>query len=115
MRRIVLAAAVALLMTSAFAFAHGDNEHVRGTVTSITETAITVETTAKQTRTIPITAKTMIMKGDAHLTVKALKAGDRVVIDVDKKSKTAVEVKVGGAAAPKPTTTAKPTAAKPKG
>ena len=25
-------------MTSAFAFAHGDNEHVKGTVTSITDT-----------------------------------------------------------------------------
>jgi len=106
MKRTVLALAVALLMTSAFALAHGDNEHVRGTVTSITDTAITVETTAKQTRTIPITAKTMIMRGYAHLTVKDVKAGDRVVIDVDKKSKMAVEVKVGVAdAAPKPTAT----------
>ena len=112
MKRIVLAIAAALLMTSAFAFAHGDNEHVRGTVTSISDTAITVETTAKQTRAIPISAKTMIMRGDAHLTVKDVKVGDRVVIDVDKKSKMAVEVKVGVAAAP-----AKPTAkstAKPK-
>jgi len=112
MKRAVLAVVAALLMTSAVAFAHGDNEHVRGTVTSITDSAITVETTAKQTRTIPVTAKTMIMRGDAHLTIKDVKAGDRVVIDVDKKSKTAVDVKVGVAAAPKPTV--KPTAAKPK-
>ena len=108
MRRVVVAAVAALLMTTAVAFAHGDAEHVRGTVTSITDTAITVETTAKQTRAIPISAKTMIMRGDAHLTVKDVKVGDRVVVDVDKKSKMAVEVKVGVAAAP-----AKPTA-KPK-
>ena len=110
MKRVVLALAAALLMTSAFAFAHGDNEHVRGTVTSITDSAITVETTAKQTRTIPISAKTMFMRGDAHLTAKDVKAGERVVIDVDKKSKMAVEVKVGVAPAPAAKPTAKPKA-----
>jgi ribosomal silencing factor RsfS len=50
----------------------------------------------------------MIMKGDAHLSAKDIKAGDRVVIDVDKKSKMATEIKVGVN-----TTAAKP-AAKPK-
>src|SRR5262245_10735455 len=95
MRRTVLGILAMFLMTSAIAFAHGDAEHVRGTVTSVTDTAITVQTTAKQTRTIPITAKTMIMKGEAHLTAKDIKTGDRVVIDVDKKSKMATEIKVG--------------------
>jgi len=109
MKRVLVVVAVALLMTSAVTFAHGDNEHVRGTVTSITDTAITVETTSKQPRTIPLTAKTMIMRGDAHLSVKDVKVGDRVVVDVDKKSKVAMEVKVG-VAAPKPA--AKPTAKK---
>lgn len=103
MKRAVLAVVAALLMTAAVAFAHGDAEHVRGTVTNITDTAITIETAAKQARTIPITAKTMIMRGDAHLSIKDVKVGDRVVIDVDKKSKTATEVKLGVA-------TAKPTA-----
>ncbi len=99
MRRVVLAVVAALLMTTAVAFAHGDAEHVRGTVTSITDTAITIQTTTKQERTIPINAKTMIMKGDAHLAIKDVKVGDRVVIDVDKKSKTATEVKLGVATA----------------
>jgi len=109
MRRTVLAVLAAVLMTSALAFAHGDAEHVRGTVTSVTDTQIVVLTTTKQTRTIPITDKTMIMKGEAHLAAKDIKAGDRVVVDVDKKSKMATEIKVGvSAAAP-----AKP-AAKPK-
>jgi uncharacterized ubiquitin-like protein YukD len=110
MKRAALAIVAAVLMTAA-TFAHGDAEHVRGTVMSITDAAITIETTTKQTRTIPITAKTMIMRGDAHLSMKDVKVGDRVVIDVDKKSKTATEVKLGVAAA-KPA--AKP-AAKHKG
>jgi biopolymer transport protein ExbD len=112
MRRTMLAVLAAFLMTTALAFAHGDAEHVRGTVTSVTDTAITVQTTTKQTRTIPITAKTMIMKGEAHLTAKDLKAGDRVVIDVDKKSKMATEIKVGvndtAAAKPTPKPSGKP-------
>ena len=99
MRRVLLAAVAALLMTTAVAFAHGDAEHVRGTVTSTTDTAITIETTTKQARTIPITAKTMIMRGDAHVSIKDVKVGERVVIDVDKKSKIATEVKVGVAPA----------------
>ena len=109
MRRTVLAVLAAFLMTTVLAFAHGDAEHVRGTVTSVTDTAITVQTTNKETRTIPITVKTMIMRGEAHLTAKELKAGDRVVIDVDKKSKLATEIKVGV----NDTAAAKP-AAKPK-
>jgi hypothetical protein len=112
MRRTVLAVLAAFLMTTALAFAHGDAEHLRGTVMSVTDTAITVQTTNKQTRTVPITAKTMIMKGEAHLTAKDLKAGDRVVIDVDKKSKMATEIKVGvndtAAAKPSPKPSGKP-------
>ena len=111
MRRTVLAVLAAFVITSALVFAHGDAEHVRGTVTSVTDSQIVVQTTTKQTRTIPITDKTMIMKGETHLTAKDIKAGDRVVIDVDKKSKMATEIKVGvSTAAP-----AKPAAAKPKG
>ena len=102
MQRTVLAVLAAFLMTAAVAFAHGDAEHVRGTVTSITDTAITIQTTTKQERTIPITAKTMVMRGEAHLSIKDVKVGDRVVIDVDKKSKIATEVKLGAPAA-KPT------------
>ena len=77
---------------------------------SRSELANGVVVIAKQTRTIPISAKTMIMRGDAHLTAKDVKAGERVVIDVDKKSKMAVEVKVGVAPAPAAKPTAKPKA-----
>ena len=99
MRRTLLAVMVALVLAGGVAFAHGDAEHVRGTVTSVSDTAITVQTSAKQTRTVTINAKTMVMKGNAHLSVKDVQVGDRVVLDVDKKTSIATEVKLATAAA----------------
>jgi ribosomal protein S1 len=112
MKRTVFAILVALLVSAGVTFAHGDAEHVRGTVTSVTDTAITVQTTTKQTRVITVSPQTMVMRGDAHLSLKDVKVGDRVVIDVDKKSKMATEVKLGTPATTKPAAKA---AAKHKG
>jgi ribosomal protein S1 len=99
MRRTLLAIAVALAFPGGVAFAHGNAEHVRGTVTNVSDTAITVQVSAKQTRTVTINAKTMVMKGDAHLSVKDVQVGDRVILDVDKKTSIASEVKLATAAA----------------
>ena len=99
MRRTLLAVTVALVLAGGGAFAHGDAEHVRGTVTNVSDTAITVQVSAKQTRTVTINAKTMVMKGDAHLSVKDVQVGDRVILDVDKKTSIASEVKVATASA----------------
>ncbi|MBI3491395.1 MAG: hypothetical protein HY047_06380 [Acidobacteria bacterium] len=101
MKRAVLAIMTAFVLAGGVAFAHGDAEHVQGTVTSVTATTITVQTPAKKTRTITINEKTMFMRGDAHLSVKDVKVGDRVVLDVDKKTSVATEVKLGTAAATK--------------
>ena len=87
----------AFMLTGAIAFAHGDAVHVQGTVTNVTDSAITVQTTAKQTQTITINAQTMVMRGSTHLTLKDVKVGDRVVLDVDKKTSVATEVKLGTA------------------
>jgi ribosomal protein S1 len=113
MKRTLLAIFATFILAGGVAFAHGDAEHVRGTVTNITDTAITVQVSAKQTRTITINAKTMVMKGDAHLSLKDVKVGDRVVLDVDKKNSVATEVKLATAAPA--ATSAKPTAQKRKG
>ena len=64
MKRTVLAIIAAFALAGGVAFAHGDAEHVRGTVTNITDTAITVQVSAKQARTVTVNAKTMVMKGD---------------------------------------------------
>ena len=98
MKRAVAAIIAAFVLAGGVAFAHGDAEHVRGTVTSMTDSAITVQVSAKQARTITINSKTMVMKGEAHLSLKDVKVGDRVVLDVDKKTSIATEVKLGAAA-----------------
>ena len=110
MRRTLLAIMVAFVLAGGVAFAHGNAEHVRGTVTSVSDTAITVQVSAKQARTVTINAKTMVMRGDAHLSVKDVQVGDRVVLDVDRKTSIASEVKLATAAA-----SAASKAPKPKG
>ena len=98
MKRILLAFMAAFALAGGVVLAHGDAEHVRGTVTNITDTAITVQVSAKEARTVTVDAKTMVMKGASHLSLKDVKVGDRVILDVDKKSSLATEVKLATAA-----------------
>jgi len=74
-------AVVTLLFTvSLMALAHGNEKHVMGKVTSISDTSITVETTAKKSVTVDMSDKTKFEKSGAPATLKDLKVGDRVVI-----------------------------------
>ncbi|HYL10341.1 MAG TPA: hypothetical protein VEU31_06350 [Candidatus Acidoferrales bacterium] len=63
-----------------FLLAHGNEKHVLGTVTKITDAEITVETAAKETVTVKIVAETKFVKTGTEATLKDLKVGDRVVI-----------------------------------
>lgn len=67
---------------AAMAFAHGGGEHIKGTVTAIGENSITLETPANKSKTIGFDAKTKFEKSGAAATVKDLKVGDRVVVDI---------------------------------
>ena len=79
MKRAV--AVVAFLLTlSLMALAHGNEKHVMGKVTSISENSITVETASKQSVTVEVSDKTKFEKSGAAATLKDLKVGDRVVI-----------------------------------
>jgi hypothetical protein len=98
MRRVLLSVLTALLCVARVALAQGDVEHLRGTVTSVAGATITIRTTENQTRTITIDTKTMIMRGTGHLTIKDVKVGDRVVLDVDRKTSVATNVELGTAA-----------------
>jgi preprotein translocase subunit YajC len=69
-----------MLALSAIAFAHGNEKHVMGTVTSISDDSITVETTSKKTVTVNVSAPTKFQKSGSSATLKDLKVGDRVVI-----------------------------------
>lgn len=60
------------------ALAHGKPEPALGTITTITDSSITVQTTVNKTRTNATNAKTMVMRNTDHLTMKDLKACDGV-------------------------------------
>ena len=85
-----LALLFAIALVTAGALAHGNEEHVMGVVTKISDDSITVETTAKgrgekTTTTVVIVADTKFTKNDSPATLKDLKVGDRVVIHAAKK------------------------------
>jgi len=82
MKRTV--AVVILLFTlSLMALAHGKEKHVMGTVTSISDSSITFETTAKKSVTVDVSDKTKFEKSGSPATLKDLKVGDKVVVHAD--------------------------------
>ena len=82
MKRTV--AVVALLLAfSVLALAHGKEKHVMGTVTSISDTSITLQTKDKKSVAVDVTDKTKFEKSGAAATLKDLKVGDKVVIHAD--------------------------------
>lgn len=100
-----LAVLLAFQLTGAVAFAHGDNDHLRGTVTQISLNAITIQTADKpsQTVTVAIADHTTFDKGGRAASMGDLKVGDRVVVDVPKGKLEAHSIKIGTAAkTPKP-------------
>ena len=76
-----ISALIAILVITAVAFAHGDEQHVLGTVTEVSEKSITVETIDKHKVTISVVAGTNFTAGTAAATLKDVKIGDRVVIN----------------------------------
>ena len=97
MKRIAMILLVAMA-AAVPAWAHGKPEQVLGTVTAMTDKAVTVQTSDKKTRTIATNAKTMVMRGAEHLAMKDVKVGDRVVLDVDTEEKVVQTIKLGAAA-----------------
>jgi cell division protein FtsL len=75
-----LAVTALLFAISIMALAHGKEKHVMGTVTGISDSSITVETTAKKSVTVDVSDKTKFEKSGVAATVKDLKVGDKLVI-----------------------------------
>ena len=82
MKRTV-AVTTLLFALSLMAFAHGKEKHVMGKVTSISDSSITVETTAKKAVTVEVNDKTKFEKSGVAATLKDLKVGDKVVVHAD--------------------------------
>ena len=79
MKRTV-AVVTLLFALSVMALAHGNEKHVMGKVSSISDSSITVETTAKKSVTVEVSDKTKFEKSGVAATLKDLKIGDKVVI-----------------------------------
>ena len=75
---------ISFLVFTTAAFAHGNEQHVMGTVTKATESSITVETQDHQQVTVSVIAETKFVKGTSSATLTDLKVGDRVVIHAAK-------------------------------
>lgn len=82
MKRTV-AVVTLLFVLSVMALAHGKEKHLTGTVTSIAENSITVETTSKKSVTVEVSDKTKFEKSGSPATLKDLKVGDKVVVHAD--------------------------------
>ena len=92
---------LSILFLAGMAFAHGNEQHVMGTVTAVSDNSITVETMDKHTVTVSVVPETKFMSGTTAATLTNLKVGDRVVIHAIKKDDQlqAHTVKIGAASA----------------
>jgi hypothetical protein len=75
---------VLTLVLGASLLAHGGGEHLAGTVKSITQDKLVLETAKHEVLTIVLTAKTKAVKSKAAGDLKDLKAGDRAVVHAAK-------------------------------
>lgn len=99
-RRMTILATLYLLLSSAAAFAHNGVEHVLGTIKSLTETSVTVETPKHTSVTVVLGPATKYANAKGVATVKDMKIGDRVAIEAKEgKPLTALSVKIGAGAA----------------
>jgi starvation-inducible outer membrane lipoprotein len=83
------------------AFAHGDEQHVMGTVSNVTDSAITVTTTNGKSVDVTLTSQSTFIKDGKTITAKDIKLGDRVVIHAKKNGDKleAASVQIGSAKA----------------
>jgi hypothetical protein len=105
MKKLSLTVTVVLLCTlflSSLTFAHGNMEHVMGTVTAISDHSLSVKTNDGVSTTVEFDGETKFVKGDTAATAKDVVVGSRVVIHAHKRDSSlhAAEIKIGVKAAP---------------
>jgi Cu/Ag efflux protein CusF len=88
-----------LLVLAALAWAHGDEQHVMGTVAKIDGTNITVKAQDGSLKTVMVTSETKYVKAGSPAKLDDVKVGDRVVIHAKRMGDMlhATEVKIGEA------------------
>lgn len=87
-----------MLMLSTVALAHGDQQHVMGTVTKVENGSISVKTTTGEVKVVMILPSTKFVRGSSAATQEDVKVGERVVIHAKPEGNMlhATEVKIGG-------------------
>ena len=100
MKRLALLV-LATVVLGTIAAAHGNNDHVRGVVTQLSATSVTVQVSGQSTKTLSLNDKTTYEKSGRPVHLADLKIGDRVVIDVPKGSSEALSIRFGAPAAKK--------------
>ena len=75
-----IVALLCMTLMSSLCFAHGNEQHVMGTVIKVSEESVTVETKTKATVEVLITSETKFSKNGAPATPGDVHVGDRVVI-----------------------------------
>jgi hypothetical protein len=78
--QVAILAVVSVALLTTIATAHGGEEHVVGTVTKVTDTAVTVKTTAGKTVEVGFDAKTTYQRAKQPIQKSDIKVGDRIVI-----------------------------------
>jgi cell division protein FtsL len=73
-----------LMFVAGIVLAHGEAVQVMGTVTTISDKSITVQTVDKKSSAVEITAQTKFVKSGVAASIKDLKVGERVVINAGK-------------------------------
>jgi hypothetical protein len=79
-RTLAMFAVVALALLPTTVLAHGGEEHVTGTVGSISDTSVIVKTTAAKTVEVGFDAKTTFARAKKPIQKSDIKVGDRIVI-----------------------------------
>jgi hypothetical protein len=77
---VAMFAFVCLALLTTIATAHGGKEHVTGTVTKVSDTVVTVKTTAGKSVEVGFDAKTTYQRAKQPIQKSDIKVGDRIVI-----------------------------------
>ena len=75
-----IVALLCMTVMSSPCFAHGNEQHVMGTVLKASQESVTVETNTKATVEVIITSETKFSKNGAPASPSDLHIGDRVVV-----------------------------------
>jgi hypothetical protein len=69
-----------VLLSTSLLFAHGNEKHVMGTITKVSDSSVTVKDTHGKVVDVAIMPDTKFMKNGKAVTAKDIQEGDRVVV-----------------------------------